>query len=352
MLLLDASFRYAAQTLTILLLLLLIRDGRRNLQAKVLMALLVTMVADSIVTAPFEMALPRPVYVSAMFVAIPASPLLWWLVRSLLEDNFKLGWFEWLVMGVACAFKFGWVLHGLGIYPPFHAFRYWASYTINLAMDGHILWIALAGFRNDLVLQRRKIRVWLLVVIGLIAIVTTSTELIGFPSSMEATITHILTVPLLLWIIMWLTKLDLDKLLAATPIKPKSGAEAISPKDKAIYDRLIEIMESKGAYADHGLTIRTLAERVGVPEHRLRILINQTMGYRNFASFLNGYRIKYAKRVMSDIQQARLPILTIAMDAGYQTLSTFNRAFKKAEGETPSTFRERALSGGGNFNDG
>ena len=262
-----------------------------------------------------------------------------------IRDSFKLGWFEWGVMGVASLFKFGWVLHGLNIYPPFHAFRYWASYAVSLSMDGHILWLAIAGFRNDLVLQRRHIRICLLVVIGFIAIAATATELIGFPSSVEATIRHLMIVPLLIWMIMWLTKLDLNKLLAKTPPPSDAASQNVSPKDQATHARLIHIMEAEAAYTDHGLTIRRLAERVGVPEHRLRILINQTMGYRNFSEFLNGYRLSYAKRVMADLEQARLPILTIAMDAGYQTLSTFNRAFKKAECETPSAFRERALNG-------
>jgi len=340
---LDPILRYAAQTLSVLLLLLLLRDGRRNLQSILLIGFLATLIADSIVTAPSEMLFPRPLYVIALFTAIPGSAFLWLLVRSILEDDFSLGWFEWSVMGFACTFKFGWVLHGLGIYPPLHSFRYWSSYALSLAMDGHILWLALAGFKNDLVIQRRKVRVWLLIAIGLAALTGTGTELLDLPSSWEGTIVHMMTVPLLLWIIMWLTKLDLNKLLVATPQKPDGTSNEIAPKDAAIHKRLLHVMTEEKAYADHGLSIRTLAERVGVPEHRLRILINQTMSYRNFSTFLNSYRIEYAKRIMADLDQARLPILTIAMDAGFQSLSTFNRAFKAMEGETPSTFRLRAL---------
>jgi len=68
------------------------------------------------------------------------------------------------------------------------------------------------------------------------------------------------------------------------------------------------------------------------------------MGHRNFASFLNGYRLNYAKSVLADLEQARLPILTIAMDAGFSSLAPFNRAFKAVEGKTPSEYRALALA--------
>lgn len=143
---------------------------------------------------------------------------------------------------------------------------------------------------------------------------------------------------------MWLNKFNVEKLIIIASDSIDRKSSNVAPKDIAIYERLIDVMEQEAAYTDHGLSIRALSERIGVPEHRLRILINQTMGYRNFPSFVNNYRIAYAKHVLADLEMARLPIVSIAMDAGFQTLSTFNRAFKAAEGETPSVFRERALS--------
>ena len=158
-------------------------------------------------------------------------------------------------------------------------------------------------------------------------------------------------VPILGWIIMWLNKPDVEKLLITTSDSLDQKNGNIAPKDVAIYERLIDVMEQEAAYTDHGLSIRALSERIDVPEHRLRILINQTMGYRNFPSFVNNYRIAYAKHVLADLEMARLPILSIAMDAGFQTLSTFNRAFKAAQGETPSVFRERALRQNATYTD-
>ncbi len=98
-------------------------------------------------------------------------------------------------------------------------------------------------------------------------------------------------------------------------------------------------MEEDNLYTEHGLTISKLSAHIAVPEHQLRALINNGLGYRNFAAFLNQYRLTEA----TDPEQARLPVLTIAMDAGYASLATFNRAFKSTEGVTPSDFRRAAL---------
>jgi AraC-like DNA-binding protein len=102
-------------------------------------------------------------------------------------------------------------------------------------------------------------------------------------------------------------------------------------------------MDEERAYRQENLTIGALAEQMGLPEHRLRRLINQGLGHRNFNAFLNGYRLADAKRALADPSQAEVPVLTIAMDAGFQSLGPFNRAFKADTGQTPTEFRREHL---------
>lgn len=97
-------------------------------------------------------------------------------------------------------------------------------------------------------------------------------------------------------------------------------------------------------YRQEGLAIGTLAARFDVPEYRLRRAINEGLGYRNFNAFLNHYRIDDAKTALSDMAQREVPVLTIAMDAGFQSIGPFNRAFKAETGMTPSEFRREALA--------
>ncbi|MDX1580240.1 MAG: helix-turn-helix domain-containing protein, partial [Alphaproteobacteria bacterium] len=89
-----------------------------------------------------------------------------------------------------------------------------------------------------------------------------------------------------------------------------------------------------------------VAEKLDAQDYRLRRLINGHLGYRNFNDFLNTYRVEAAKADLHDPEKAHLPILTIAMDLGYRSLASFNRAFKELTGSTPSEFRQNAPSGG------
>jgi AraC-like DNA-binding protein len=81
-----------------------------------------------------------------------------------------------------------------------------------------------------------------------------------------------------------------------------------------------------------------------MPEYRLRPLINDELGHRNFNAFLNRYRLDEAKAALVDPGQSGVPVLTIALDAGFQSLAPFNRAFKVDTGLTPTEFRRRAAA--------
>jgi AraC-like DNA-binding protein len=101
----------------------------------------------------------------------------------------------------------------------------------------------------------------------------------------------------------------------------------------------MRLMDDERIYRHDNVTIGTLASKLGIPEYRLRRLINQRLGYRNFNVFLNEHRIAEAKAALADPSQAEVPVITIAMDAGFQSLGPFNRAFKAITGVTPTEYR-------------
>jgi AraC-like DNA-binding protein len=297
----------------------------------------------SLASSPAQLQLPYPFYEAALLIAVPAIGLNWWLARAILEDDFKLGLVEWSVMASTCFFKLGWALQGMGISLPAHEFRYVGTYVLSFLLYAHILWVALSGFRNDLVETRRSFRVWIILAVTLGGTANMAVELSGFSNTTESMINHAVSLPIVLWAFLWLTRLQTGKIFESLAGDLPKPTPDIQPKEAPTYRRLMEAMRTEAAYKDFRMSIPTLADRIEVPEHQLRNLINRTMGYRNFSTFLNRYRIDYAKSVLADPEQVRLPILTIAMDAGFQTLSTFNRAFKTLEGETPSSYRERVL---------
>ena len=112
-----------------------------------------------------------------------------------------------------------------------------------------------------------------------------------------------------------------------------------SAADQKLVDALMRLMGDERIYRHDNVTIGTLATKLGIPEYRLRRLINQRLGYRNFNVFLNNHRIAEAKAALADPSQAEVPVITIAMDAGFQSLGPFNRAFKATTGVTPTEYR-------------
>ena len=126
-------------------------------------------------------------------------------------------------------------------------------------------------------------------------------------------------------------------------IAPEAGNEATAV-DPALARRLQHLMTVERAHRREGLTIGLLSAELSVPEYRLRRLINEGLGYRNFNAFLNHYRIEEAKAALADPGQKEVPVLTIAMDTGFQSVGPFNRAFKTATDLTPTEFRRLALA--------
>ena len=110
--------------------------------------------------------------------------------------------------------------------------------------------------------------------------------------------------------------------------------------EEGLVNRVQAYMEDEKAWQEMGLTIGQLSERIQVPEYRLRRAINTGLGYRNVSDFLNSYRIREATQRLSDPAESDLPVLTIAMDAGFRSLSSFNKAFKEAHEITPTQYRK------------
>ena len=117
------------------------------------------------------------------------------------------------------------------------------------------------------------------------------------------------------------------------------------PRWTPVVDRqlatLTRALEEEKVYLTPGLSIGGLAKRLAMPEYRLRALISKRLGYRNFNALLHEYRLRDACEQLADPARAQLPILTIALDVGYQSIAPFNQAFRDAMGCTPSAYRRQ-----------
>ncbi|HSZ33181.1 MAG TPA: helix-turn-helix domain-containing protein, partial [Puia sp.] len=101
---------------------------------------------------------------------------------------------------------------------------------------------------------------------------------------------------------------------------------------------LKKAMETNKYYQDPDLSLSSLAETLNIHPHELSRIINLALR-KNFTEFINEYRIRQVTRKMKDPASDRLTLLGIALDAGFNSKTTFNRIFKQATGKTAAEFK-------------
>jgi len=102
--------------------------------------------------------------------------------------------------------------------------------------------------------------------------------------------------------------------------------------------RLRVVMERDTPWNESELTLADLASRLQTTPHKLSEVLNGRVG-QTFYDFVNGYRVREVQRRIEGGDARRLKMLAIALDAGFASKSTFNDAFRKQTGQTPSAFR-------------
>ena len=285
--------------------------------------------------------------IPASFVAIYGTVFFWWFAAALFDDDFRWRW---------------WRFAPAVIIPFLHVGHIWASpgWLEKLLWYGHIglnslmfldaLRLALVNAADDLVTPRRRFRLAIAMTVGVFGLLIASAETIErnylLPDTLRmlhAAAIFILNLIFGVWLLSPRRALFADP---APAVAPDDGwaarADALRAADRSAYDRLMALMDD-GVYREEGLSVAALAEKVGVPEHQLRKLINGALGFRNFSAFLNARRIPDAKAVLADPDNAKRQVLQIALDLGYGSIAPFTRAFKEATGQTPTEFRKTAL---------
>ena len=107
------------------------------------------------------------------------------------------------------------------------------------------------------------------------------------------------------------------------------------------YSSLIQLMDSEELFLDSRLSIKTVADKLGISVNHLSQVINQQSG-KNFFKFINEYRVEEAKKLLLDQSNRKFTILAIAYNCGFNSKSSFNTIFKQYTGETPSEFIENS----------
>ena len=98
-------------------------------------------------------------------------------------------------------------------------------------------------------------------------------------------------------------------------------------------------MEKERPYINPDLTIKDMAKELRLPSRKLSHIINRRFN-KNFAGFINDYRIDYAKERLRKPQDERETVLEIMYDVGFNSKSSFYTIFKNKTGRTPSEYRK------------
>lgn len=336
----DLALR-AAVCATVLLVGAIIWRDRPHPRAAWLFSFLVTGVAAHIVFGFSEAAHWRPAAKAGLILLeFPIGFFFWAFTRCVFEDDFALAPIQWIGFAIAEAVALLWL----------HLTR--DTSEANMWLVGLPLRLISFGFfldalrrlwwdrRFDLVEIRRKVRATLLFAVGAAACVKILVNLPFAPSwywtaparVADALATFVMVVGGGFALLQFQ-----PELLAEVS---KSGARlAPTDPDAIILTRLETLMTQEGVWRQTGLTIGELASKLGMPEYRLRRLLNQKLGFRNFTAFLNGYRLTAAAQRLADPAQARVPVLTVALDLGWGSIGAFNRAFRSHFGMTPTDYR-------------
>jgi AraC-like DNA-binding protein len=118
----------------------------------------------------------------------------------------------------------------------------------------------------------------------------------------------------------------------------KSGLKDIQA-DKYL-KKLLTYMETNKPFLDGDLTINDLSDKTGIARHHITQVLNEKYK-RNFFTFVNEYRVKEVMERFSEPKFNNYTILAIALDAGFNSKTTFNSFFKSQTGLTPSEYREK-----------
>lgn len=320
------------------LLLLVVTAGRVRRELKLPLAGMILGGALYLAISSTSFIIVRPIRPVVDYLSLLTPFWTWLFARRLIERDPPMRF----VTGFVGFYTVCWsIAHWAG---EFWRVGFYGIHIASLILIADLFRSAWTGRDDDLVERRRMIRLWLPVLVGLQAGGVLIFELVMGPT-VTYPIVQIANGALiyLLILLAGVTLLQTDpELLVETERGQPTAALDLTPSELVLKDRL-EAAMAAGYYRTPRLTIAGLANHLGAPEHRLRSLINQRLGERNFATYLNRHRVDEAQRVLADREQVDLPVLSIAMDLGYNSLPTFNRAFRSETGTTPTDFRRSAI---------
>ncbi|SFO52194.1 AraC-type DNA-binding protein [Bradyrhizobium sp. Ghvi] len=348
---LEAALRGGAVVILLLRAAVAARNTRRDPVSRYAALLNASIAAFIVESAPGFGALDLSLRIPVAMVSAGLPAAFWIAMGAMFTDEFRprwshaLGWLALVALAVMDQFR-----HPMSVDV--------ARTGLSVAFLLFGAWHAWSGRGIDLVEGRRRLRVWYAAITVLYALVAIAADWL-WPGGLSASSVSLANAAALTALIFLFAVqasiITAETQLASAAVQARPSAPAFDPQvvapaagpDSAQLLALQHLLEHDKVFREPDLSTASLSQKLGIPEYRLRHLINRRLGHRNFNAFVNGYRLADAEAALSDPAQASVPILTIALDAGFGSVGPFNRAFKAQTGLTPSEYRRARLSGAG-----
>ncbi len=117
-------------------------------------------------------------------------------------------------------------------------------------------------------------------------------------------------------------------------------SEKIEKNERETLSRLKDYMAKEKPFLNPSVTIQKISDDIDIPVRDLSLLINHKLG-QHFFDFINSYRIENAMLILKDSTKSKVTILEILYEVGFNSKSSFNTAFKKHTGITPTAYRNQ-----------
>ena len=101
-------------------------------------------------------------------------------------------------------------------------------------------------------------------------------------------------------------------------------------------------MQEQQLYLNPEFSLSLLSQQIKAGTQKISLVINTRAGC-NFNEYVNRYRVRHAIALMDNPKTALHTIASISFDSGFNSLSSFNHAFKKLTGKTPSAYRNAQM---------
>lgn len=336
----DIALRAAGAATLLLTAAVLLASAPRSAVARAFAAFALGLAGFLAVNTAFEAAEPpAPWWAIASFFSRMAALALWWFCLTLFDARPRAA----VAAGVAIAWT-ALVVIDKGYLAPAPAFEVGSlQLALATALVVHAGWQVLRDLRGDLLERRRRARpVFALALLAVLAVDLSADVVQGFgwrPAAFLAWQNGAI-LAIAAGLALWLLRADAG--LVSAPPAPAPARSGPRDPEAAILARVEAVMRESRPYLDPGLTIARFAALAGVPEPTLRRAINHRLGHGHFRQFLNVHRVAEAQRRLRDPASAGSKILAIALDSGFASLASFNRAFRQIAGVSPSEYRDGA----------